>query len=181
MHSIKRRKTIKKIIALLISIIILALFFIGCEFINFKKDDNDPESKYSKGLEFDLIDNSEYQVIGIGTCKDKDIVIPPIYEGKPVTWITTIAFMNCTQIESIVIPKSVTRIDDHSFEGCTSLERVVFENTSNWGFGIWEYDAYWDIYKFVLIPIEENISDPSVAAKLLTSTYVNNILKIIEE
>ena len=170
----------KKIIALLISIIILAFFFIGCEFINFKKDDNDPESKYSKGLEFDLIDNSEYQVIGIGTCKDKDIVIPPIYKGKPVTWITTIAFMNCTQIESIVIPKSVTRIDDHSFDGCTSLERVVFENTSNWGFGIWEYDAYWDIYKFVLIPIEENISDPSVAAKLLTSTYVNNILKIIE-
>ena len=183
-----------KNIALFLAIIILSFAFIGCEFIEFTKndndseekyskglDDNDSEEKYSKGLEFYLIDDSEYQVIGIGTCKDKDIVIPHTYKGKPVTWIPTGAFMNCTQIESIVIPKSVTRIDNLSFEGCTSLERVVFENTSHWGFGIWEYNEYWDMYEFVLVPIEEDISDPSVAAKLLTSTYVNNILKIIEE
>ena len=165
----------KRTLALLLIITVFAGAFVGCELANGLNI-----VKASKGLEFDLMEDGNYRVMGTGTCEDKDVVIPRFYKGKPVTRIESGAFMDCTWIESVVIPKSVTHISDLSFKGCTSLEKVYFANTSNWKVGIFEYDKYYDSYSFVLVPIEEDISDPSVAAKLLTSTYVNNVLKINE-
>jgi hypothetical protein len=42
----------------------------------------------SEGLEFTLLDDGEsYAFTGLGTCTDKDLVIPATYEGKPVTQV----------------------------------------------------------------------------------------------
>lgn len=47
----------------------------------------------SKGLEFTADgENKTYTVSGIGQCKDKDVVIPATYDGKPVTAIGEDAF-----------------------------------------------------------------------------------------
>ena len=50
----------------------------------------------SKGLAYTLsADGLSYSVTGIGTCTDKDIVIPVAYEGLPVTKIGKSAFQGC--------------------------------------------------------------------------------------
>ena len=56
-------------------------------------------------------------------CTDKDVesvVIPP-----SVTEIGTSAFKNCTSLSSVVIPESVTEIGGDAFKGCESLASVV--------------------------------------------------------
>ena len=60
----------------------------------------------SEGLEYELnADNNGYKLMGIGSCQDKDLVIPAEYNGLPVTeiyWNYTsgdYAFENNTTIE----------------------------------------------------------------------------------
>ena len=57
-----------------------------------------------------------------------DIEIPSEYHGKTVTGIAPRgnegAFLNCTNIESVVIPSSVTSIGGYSFSGCTNLTSI---------------------------------------------------------
>lgn len=56
----------------------------------------------SQGLGFTLNDDGKsYSVTGIGFCTDTEIVIPPEYEGKPVTSIGDEAFAACPDLTSI--------------------------------------------------------------------------------
>ena len=56
----------------------------------------------SKGLAYLYEPKSKsYIVVGIGTCKDTDLVIPSIYRGKPVTSIGDSAFFYCESLTSI--------------------------------------------------------------------------------
>jgi len=80
---------------------------------------------YSQGLAYALIAGGEnYSVKGIGTCTDKDIIIPAIYEGKPVTAIANDAFKDNTALTSVTIPDSVTSIGDWAFAYCENLTSV---------------------------------------------------------
>lgn len=86
----------------------------------------------SKGLKFELNpENDGYRLIGIGSCKDKDLVIPEEYNGLPVTEIYWNysggyhAFEQNTTIESVIIPASVQFIGDYVFYKCTSLKSVT--------------------------------------------------------
>jgi hypothetical protein len=64
--------------------------------------------KYSEGLDYSLNpDGASYSVAGIGTCIDNNLIIPPTYEGLPVTDIIDYSFRECS-FNSVVIPKSVT-------------------------------------------------------------------------
>lgn len=84
------------------------------------------EKNYSEGLKYTLnSDEQSYTVSGIGTCTDKDIVIPSIYESKPVTSIGGWAFTDCTGLTSIAIPGSVTSIGSSAFSGCTGLTSIT--------------------------------------------------------
>ena len=58
----------------------------------------------SDGLKYTLSsDRTYYLVSGIGTCKEKDIVIPSVYNNLPVMSIDNNAFIGATFIESISI------------------------------------------------------------------------------
>ena len=75
-----------------------------------------PEDKcYSQGLAL------SYSVVGRGTCKDLDIIIPDTYKGLPVTSIGDNAFQYCDSLTSVVIPDSVTSIGDYAFYICSKL------------------------------------------------------------
>ena len=83
---------------------------------------------FSEGLKYTL-NNYNASVTGIGTCTDKDIKIPPTYNGKPVTSIGNRAFQSCSGLTSVTIGNSVTSIGDDAFSGCTSLASVTISNS----------------------------------------------------
>lgn len=69
-----------------------------------------------------------------------DIIIPDkvVYNGETyfVAVIAQEAFSNCTDLTSVVIPKSVMTIDDYSFENCTALSSVTLhDGLSNINYG----------------------------------------------
>ena len=81
--------------------------------------------KYSEGLEFTSNGDGTCSVSGIGTCKDTEIVIPPVSPaGDTVTSIGVNAFNNKNRIKSVIIPKGVTTIENAAFYSCDSLTKV---------------------------------------------------------
>ena len=87
--------------------------------------------KYSEGLEFASNNNGSCRVIGIGTCTDTDIVIPPLSpNGDSVTMIETCAFKDCANLTSVKIPDSVTSMGGNVFQDCSSLTSVVISNNA---------------------------------------------------
>jgi hypothetical protein len=74
-------------------------------------------------LEYEISsDGSYYSVVGIGTCKSANIVIPATYRGIPVKAIAKEAFLNCGSITSITIPESVTKIGTDAFKGTKLIQ-----------------------------------------------------------
>ena len=39
------------------------------------------------------------------------------------------AFYNCTKLEKVIIPNSITEIGNHSFSNCTSLKNITIPNS----------------------------------------------------
>ncbi len=80
----------------------------------------------SEGLEMKLSnDGTHYTVVGSGTCKDENVVIPSEYEGKPVTAIADRTFMN-GKIKEVSIPDSVETVGKFAFYDCKDLDKVRF-------------------------------------------------------
>ena len=90
---------------------------------------SNPKSELG-GLKYELsYDGTSYSVIGIGTCTDRDIVIPSTYNNLPVTSIAEKAFYECSSLTSVVIPDSVTSIGLYAFRGCSSLTSVTIPDS----------------------------------------------------
>jgi len=53
------------------------------------------------------------------------VVIPDTYDGKPVNRIYVNGFSNCTGITSVIIPNSVTVIENDAFHGCTGIKSIT--------------------------------------------------------
>ncbi len=86
------------------------------------------EQESSKGLEFTLLDDGAYEVSGLGSCTDTEIVIPSVYNDKPVTVIGFKAFDGCSGLTSVTIPDSVTFIGSGAFRDCSRLTSVTIPN-----------------------------------------------------
>lgn len=84
------------------------------------------ELKFSEGLEYELKDDDTLEVIGIGTCLDRNIIIPSEYEGKSVTSIGSEAFV-LEEIKSVVIPSSIKTVGENAFSKCSYLQSVEFQ------------------------------------------------------
>lgn len=81
---------------------------------------------YSQGLKYAMnLDNQSYSVVGIGTCKDADIIIPTTHHNLPVTSIGNYAFCGCTGLTNITIPDGVTSIGDNAFYECAGLTNIT--------------------------------------------------------
>ncbi|MDE6834296.1 MAG: leucine-rich repeat protein [Ruminococcus sp.] len=79
-------------------------------------------------FDYTLLDGDEVMIIAC----DRDIkeaVIPAEIDGKPVTCIQTNAFLDRTNLESVVIPDSVKTIAYEAFEGCTNLKSVTIPDS----------------------------------------------------
>ena len=84
------------------------------------------EFQYSEGLDYRLNRNNvSYMVVGMGSCTDTDVVIPPVYKELPVTDIAEEAFSECSQLKSVTIPESVTSIGKYAFKACSKLDNIT--------------------------------------------------------
>ncbi len=71
-----------------------------------------------------------YAVMGIGTATEvKDLVIPSTYNNYPVKFIAANAFEHARNLQSVVIPDTVVRINSSAFLGCTALTNVVIPDS----------------------------------------------------
>ncbi len=83
----------------------------------------------SKGLEFALSeDGASYVVVGRGTCKDTELVIPKKHKKLPVTAIAEGALMSLSDVTSVTIPGSVKTIGRKAFAYCDLLSELKIEN-----------------------------------------------------
>lgn len=83
----------------------------------------------SEGLLYERNDDGvSFTVVGIGSCTDTDILIPDTYKGYPVTGING-AFLECSNLTSISIPDTITRIDGGAFAYCNGLTSLVIPDS----------------------------------------------------
>ncbi len=79
-------------------------------------------------LSFTLINNdTEYKLTSCNTSATGILEIPNTYLGLPVTRIATLAFFRCLSLTRIVIPNSITDIEEDAFTntGTTSIESLA--------------------------------------------------------
>ncbi len=74
------------------------------------------------------ITDGKATIIGCSSDINGAVEIPATLGGKPVVGIAERAFYGLN-ITSIVIPEGITTIGDNAFEDCTALESVVLPNT----------------------------------------------------
>lgn len=115
-------KDAKRLLPVLLAFLLLVLFT-ACGQTASPEAGAQDGAGFSDGLDMVKLEDS-YMVSGIGTCKDRDIVIPSSYDGLPVRAVGVNAFANA-KIESVRIPGSVKRIGGSAFQGCSGLKKVV--------------------------------------------------------
>lgn len=81
-------------------------------------------------FEFTLLSNDTYSLIVKDTNNiPAQVLIPSIYDGKLVSAIGDNAFYLCSNLMTVVIPDSVTRIEALAFYYCKSLLSVVIPDS----------------------------------------------------
>lgn len=85
---------------------------------------------YSEGLLYEMNeDHISYRIIGLGDFSDKELVLPGMYQGLPVTHIAANAFRNCTFIEKVRVLDGIIEFGDSTFMGCSSLRSIELPKT----------------------------------------------------
>ena len=86
----------------------------------------------SQGLEYTLnFDDKSYTVKGLENCRDKEIIIPNEYEGKPVTVISAVGFSFVKHKISLIVPDSITKIlGFNTFESCMLLTSIKVSSSN---------------------------------------------------
>lgn len=80
----------------------------------------------SQGLSYKINNDSTYTLVGIGDCKDSNIIVPQSHDGFPITKIGDDAFSHQPNITSISLSSSIKTIGDRSFFNCKNLSHINF-------------------------------------------------------
>jgi hypothetical protein len=82
------------------------------------------ETPSTPGLSYALINGNTAYSVSRGTATATEVIIPALYEGKPVTMIADNGFSSYTNMTSIKIPDRITSIGNYAFSNCASLTSV---------------------------------------------------------
>ncbi len=127
-------KKVFKILSLLLMLLFSTSAFFGCEKPYFVYDE--------QGLAYHLM-GSSYE-ISLGDCEEKEIVIPSIFKGKPVSTISVFtgstlksvkiskgveiieawAFCDSRMLVSVELPDGLCKIGIGAFSDCRSLRNI---------------------------------------------------------
>ena len=78
----------------------------------------------TEGLEFTLSSDKKSYSVSNYDGADTSVVIPSIYNNKPVTKIENGAFRECSLLTNIEIPNSIIYIGDYAFYKCSLLTNI---------------------------------------------------------
>lgn len=99
------------------------------------------QTVYSLGLKYTLSDDGEYYSVALGGATDEDIVIPAVWENKPVREIAAEGFAYSNRMKSVTVPESVEKISSGAFNGSNALTTVYWNARAcadfadrNWAF-----------------------------------------------
>ena len=76
-----------------------------------------------------IIEGKNYSVTVIGGNEFLNVYVRSVVIPKSVTRIEESAFVHYTKLESVDIPNSVTHIGSQAFAGCAKLENIVIPNS----------------------------------------------------
>ena len=131
---------------------------------------------YSVGLNYKLNeDGQSYSVAGIGDCKDRVLLITPVYDGLPVTAINRSAFAGRKNLSSVVIPDGVTSVGNYAFSGCISLTNIeIPDSVTSIGEG-----AFYGCTGFAKIVIPDSVTSIGNSAfngcKYIRDVYISDL------
>ncbi|MBQ8912148.1 MAG: leucine-rich repeat protein, partial [Clostridia bacterium] len=95
----------------------------------------------SEGLEYALNeDGTTWSVVGIGSCRDTDIVIPALHEGMPVTAVGDYAFKMKETLTSLTIGRNVKQIGVSAFSYCSKVTDVTYLGKGDIAIGDWAFN-----------------------------------------
>ncbi len=80
----------------------------------------------TEGILYYVKEGEDYATVVGYDGMETDIRIASSYEGLPVTEIGWMAFRDCRNLTNIVLPNSVTTIQDQAFSDCSALTGVEF-------------------------------------------------------
>lgn len=113
----------KKILSLILTFLII-FTLAGCGSEKNEPDDNKASQKdVLKDFVYTTV-KGEYILLTLYNGNDKDIVIPEKANGLPVKTIGSGCFAT-TDIESVIVPDSVTEIWDSAFFHCKNLSKIT--------------------------------------------------------
>lgn len=82
------------------------------------------------GITYAWVDGDD-TTCSVSSCDSNDttIIIPAQYNGRNVTKIDTSAFAGSKQVQTLVIPTSITSIATDAFAGCVMLSTIYYAGT----------------------------------------------------
>ena len=121
-----------------------------------------------------------FEYTGAGCCVPKDVTSVLFNEG--LQKIGYEAFYNCSSLESITIPSTVTEIGADAFRSCTNLNKVVF----NEGLQKIGFCAFYECTSLQSITLPSTVTEIGENAfkhccNLEEVTFNNGLQKMIEE
>lgn len=111
-------------------IILELLLMVILPFLSYSCDDEyfSGQTIYKGDVEYKF-NGTSFEVSGYGPGIKRDCSLLSViqHNGKEyaVTKIASLAFRNCSVLESITIPESIVEIDDDAFSGCSGLTSVA--------------------------------------------------------
>ena len=127
-------------------------------------------------LKYRQLADGTYEVVGMENTQAKSsLSIPESYNGVRVTSIGEYAFMDCIELTSVTIPKSVKSIGEGAFKGCSNLAEITLPfvgsgKTASGGFD----QVFGYIFGYTTIRSGEDLPIPGVTGIYMT----NNLDKI---
>ena len=89
---------------------------------------NSVYAEISGDYSYELIDEDTITILNYSG-SEKNLVIPEKIDGKKVKKIGYGAFAECKSIETLVIPETVTTIENYSFSQCSQLQTTVIPDS----------------------------------------------------
>jgi hypothetical protein len=89
------------------------------------------ETRENDVLKYAITQNNTAAIMGLSrSTTQTQIIIPDTIDGAEVNLITLEAFMNNSQIKSVSLPDTITKVNDFTFFKCINLENVTFGQNS---------------------------------------------------